>query len=87
MALMLDGNSEIVANVRNNISFAICLRHSIRSKAVTNCVFFSLRRPIFLHACATGSELPSMISTFLVLVDTFKTDSLGSHNLMLRKPF
>ena len=32
MALVLDGNSEMVAHVRSNVSYLICLRHLIRSK-------------------------------------------------------
>ena len=40
----------------------ICLRHSIRLRAVTN-RFFSPKRPIYLHACETYSKLPSNIYT------------------------
>ena len=36
MVLNLDGNSEIGAHVRSNVCYLICLRHVIRSKAVTN---------------------------------------------------
>ena len=39
----------------------ICLRHLIESSHVW--VIFSPKRPIFLHACKTISELPSYIST------------------------
>ena len=36
MVLMLDGSSGISAHVWNNIFYLICLRHLIRSRAVTN---------------------------------------------------
>ena len=45
----------------------ICLKHLIRSRAVTNLFFFSPQGPIFLDACATCSELPSNISAMLHL--------------------
>ena len=61
--LILDGNSEIGAHVRiNNLYNLICLRQLIRSRAVTNRIFFS-KRPIFLHVCVTCSELPSNMRT------------------------
>ena len=34
MVLLLDGNSEKCSHVRNNISYLICLRHSIRSRSI-----------------------------------------------------
>ena len=55
MVLMYNGNPEIVAYVRSNLKFMICLRR--------DSYFFSLKRLIFLHACATCSELPFDIST------------------------
>ena len=39
----------------------ICLRHLIRSRAVTNRTFFLGKKPIIIHACAIYSELPSYI--------------------------
>ena len=42
MVFILDGNSEI----RNKISYSICLRHLIRSRVVTN-LFFFLRKNFF----------------------------------------
>ena len=60
MALILDGNAEIVVHARSNLCYLICLRHLIRSKAGTNWIFSSSpNRPIFLHACATCSSLLS----------------------------
>ena len=41
MVLILDGNPELGAQVRSNLVYLICLRHSIRSRAVTNQIFFS----------------------------------------------
>ena len=63
MVLTSCGNSEIGAHVKNNICCLIFLMHLIRSRAVTNRIFFSPIRPIFLHACTKCSELPSYIST------------------------
>ena len=40
MAFILDGNSWIVTQVRSNVCHSICVRHLIRSRAVTK-VFFS----------------------------------------------
>ena len=64
--ILLDGYSEIGSHVRSNL----CLRHLIRSRAVTN--FFSPKRPTFIYACATYSELPSNISSMgpsLILIE------------------
>ena len=61
MVLKLDGDSEIGAQVRINLCYLICLRHLIRSRAVTNRIF-STKSLIFLHACATRSRLPSNTS-------------------------
>ena len=47
-------------HVGRNPCYLICLRHSISSRAVG---FFSPKSPIFLHACATFSELPSNTTT------------------------
>ena len=41
MVLILDGNSEIGAQVRSNLCYLICLKHLIRNKAVSNRVIFS----------------------------------------------
>ena len=56
MSLYLDSNFIIGAHVSGKFCYLICLRHLIR--AVTN-IFFSF--PIFIHACATCSELLSNI--------------------------
>ena len=36
MVLILDGNPEIGVHVRSNLCYFICLRHLLRSRAVTN---------------------------------------------------
>ena len=59
--LILDGNSEKGAHARSNICHLICLRHSIRSSAVTKSFFFKSENNFFLYALC--SELPSNIST------------------------
>ena len=60
--LILDGNLEIGAHVRSYLCYLSGLRHLFRWKAVNN-RFFSPKTLIFLHACATCSELPSSIIT------------------------
>ena len=55
MVFIFDGNSEIGAKERSNLYHLIGLRHLIKD--------FFPEIPIFLHACATCSELPSDIST------------------------
>ena len=52
----------------SNLCYLICLRHLIRSRADKNRIFFAPIRPIFLHACATCSELPSNISSMEVIL-------------------
>ena len=65
--LILDGNLETVADVKSNLCYLICLRHLIGSSAVLNRgFFFSEKKTIFLHACATCSEIPSNIVTIVV---------------------
>ena len=61
MVLILAGNLGINAHVRGNISYYICLMHIIGSRAAE--IGFSKKSPIFFHACATRSQLPSNIST------------------------
>ena len=53
----------IGAHVRNNLDYFICLRQLIRSRAVTNRMFF-IRKELF-HMCATYFVLPSDISTMV----------------------
>ena len=62
----LDDNSEMVAHVRNSFCFLICLKQFIRSRAVTNRIFFS-EKTYFLHACATYPQLPSDISALYLV--------------------
>ena len=47
MVHILDGNSEIGAQVRTNLCYLMCLLHLIRSSAVTNWIFFSPKIPFF----------------------------------------
>ena len=67
MVRIVDGNSEINAHVGNNFCYLICLRHLIRSNSFTNRAFFS-KKTIFLHPCATCSELSSNISSMVSMV-------------------
>ena len=53
MVIILDGNLEIGAHARSNISYLICLRHLIRLREVTNrrggdVRVLSLRKKTFL---------------------------------------
>ena len=57
----LDCNSEMGVQVQSKISNLIFLRHFLRSTEVK--IGFSPKRPIFLHACGSCSELPPDIST------------------------
>ena len=57
MVLIHDGNSEIGAHERSHFCCLISLKHLITSRVVTN-----PKSAIFLHACATCSELPSYTS-------------------------
>ena len=64
MVLILDGNSEIGAHVWSDLGYLIrliCLMHIKQSK-----IFFLQIRPIFRHACAICSELPSNLSTMIL---------------------
>ena len=63
MGLILHGSSDIGAYVRSNLHYLIRLRHSIRSRAVINPIFFPPKSPIYFHGCARCSELPSHICT------------------------
>ena len=59
VALILDGNSDIGAHVRPFVLFKAFDWIENSDKLY----FFSAKRPIYLHACTTCSELPSEIST------------------------
>ena len=80
MVLILDGISEMGAHVRSNLCYFICLRHEIRSRAVTNLSYFSPKRPIFLHACATCFELGKpQKNKFILLVVPYYYDAKLRH--------
>ena len=76
MVLILDGNSEIDAQVRSNLNKTICVRYVLRSRAVTTLKY--LKRP----------ELPSSISTMVEsLFDPVTHISLYSRTLIWQKRF
>ena len=56
MVLILDGNSLSGVHIRHNLCYSTCLRHLIRSRIVTNWIFYT-KRPVFHHACATCYHL------------------------------
>ena len=62
MVLVSDGNLGIGTNVKIDMFCLIWLRHSVSSKVITNRSFY-LKIPIYLHTCATCSELPSDVNT------------------------
>ena len=47
MVLILDGISELGAHVRSNLGYLVCLRHSNKSSAVTDRIFFFFRKDLF----------------------------------------
>ena len=63
MVLILDGNSEIVANVMSDLCYLISLKAFDHIESIDKLKFFHPKIPIFPHTCATWSELPSYIST------------------------
>ena len=85
MVLILDGNSKIGAHVITLLFGLFKAFDYIGSSRESD--FFSPTRPIFLHACATYSKLPSNISTMSYRVggrqikDTFTDErKLVNHN-------
>ena len=66
MVLILNGNTEI-GDVRRHLCYLICFRHwSDREESQNG--FFSPKRPIFLLAWATYSELPFNVSTMVCVI-------------------
>ena len=65
MIIIFESNPEIGAHVRSKLCYLIGSRHLLRSRAVTNQIFFSLKRTNFLHACAAFYKLPSNIITIV----------------------
>ena len=63
MVIILEGISEKGVHGRSSLCYLICSRHLIRSRVVTN--FFISENTFYRHACATCSELPSIISTMV----------------------
>ena len=74
-----EGNSEIGAHARKNLFYLIGLRHLIRLRVVSNRFFLSPKRPIFLHACTTCSELPYNISRMKLTEEYGKVLDLLHH--------
>ena len=61
--VILDGNSEIVLQIRSNLFYLKCSRHLIRSKSCHKSDDLYPKRPLFLHKRALYIEVPSNIST------------------------
>ena len=68
---------KIGAHVMRKLCYLICLRHLIKSSAITN-RFFSPKTPIFLYPCSTYSELPSNMGTYYASTEElpFTTEAL-----------
>ena len=64
MVLVLDGKSEKDAHVSSNLCYLICSRHSIRSWAVTNQIYFWGKT--YFPSCVPNM-LPYIISTMAVI--------------------
>ena len=56
--VLIQGNPTICAHVESNLCYMITQDLSL-VRGQSKIDLFSPKRPIFLHACATGSELPS----------------------------
>ena len=66
MLLILDGNVEIRAHIRSDLSNQTCLRHLFRLRAITILIVFSSsKRPAFFHTCATWFKLRSNKSSMV----------------------
>ena len=50
IALILDGSSELGVHVRSNLCWLICLKHLIRSRAVTDRTYIFSEKAYF-HSC------------------------------------
>ena len=84
MVLIFDSSSKIVAHVRNNLFYLICLRHLIRSR----------KKPIFIHACAIfnkyheeylGMRLHSCLE-FPTCKETHGNSEIGAHTIYVIWP-
>ena len=74
-------------HVRCNLCYLSCLKHLIRTKAVTNRFIFQ-KRPFFFHACATSSELGKpqrKKSYFFFSVPVTKRERGGGKGLATKK--
>ena len=68
MVLLIDGNSYVGAHVMRYIWYFTGLRHLIEGSHKLD-FFLTPKRPIFLHACATFSDLPPNIGTTVGLME------------------
>ena len=66
MVIKIDGISEIGANVRSNLRYLTCKRLLFSSRAV---------------ACATCYELPSNISTMVLILYNFRIFSVHHYHI------
>ena len=63
MGLILDGNSEINADVRRNLCYLICFRDLIRPRAVTYRIYLYPKCPMWL---------PSVMNLFNAIPNVIK---------------
>ena len=67
LVLLLDGNSEIGAFVRNSLSHLICARHLISSKAFTIRIFFFSPKGLF--SLIVPEHVLSLLSSISYIVN------------------
>ena len=66
MVLILDGNSEMGAQVRSNLYYLVCLWHCLGLKK-SQIGWVLSEKTIFVHACPACAELPCNLSTMVTI--------------------
>ena len=83
MVSIFNGDSERDAKVRNNLGYLICLKHSIRSREVTNRIFLQKDLFSFMRAQHVLSSRLNDISTKVMLVYSPNNIFITCHFLKL----
>ena len=73
MVFILDGNSEIGAHIRGDFCYLICLTHLIRSREVTDLIFY-LEKTYFRLYVRNKFRVTNNISTMSAI--SIKPESL-----------
>ena len=69
MVFISDGNEELGLHARSNLCYLIFLRHSIRSRAGTNLIFF-LSKKTYFPTCVRAQHVLSTMDKELISRDT-----------------